>query len=775
MQVESVKVSDGLYLVSQTLAVETPAVPVVVPTHHILWVDCSGSMYGELSKVRQHMKNKLATLVNEGDVVTIGWFSSRGQYGTLFEALPVRTLRDLTDMHKAIDRFLQPMGATGFRDPIRSTLEIIDRTPSTHAISFFFLTDGYDNCSSKKEIIDAVQAIAPRVASATYVEYGYYANRQLLSEMAEQSGGALIFCEDFRAYEPAFEAAMQKKLVGGKKITVNLEGEARHKLAFAVIGNDVVAFAPNEQNAVMVPEGCPAVYFLSETPIGDVKAARITTPIYAAAYLMSQRMKTNDVFALLKATGDVRLIKTANQAIGKQKISEFQNALLGTVSDDTLRLVEGFDPSFAPADDCFTLIDLLNVLIADDEAKFYPGHPSFKYKRTGRKAVTAQVLSEAEQKEIMDLTNKATTVKALEKVQARMDEMIAAKGKGIEFEWADKLAGVPVNKLTFNETRPNISVLARIEGHVDLSSVKAEHGDDWKLDEETTKKFPTNIHRNYTVIADGVVNVDVLPVSFGADTYKLLETEGLVTGGFEAGKVYEVNLRAVPVVNRKMAKEVSAKRLFELSFAREKIAAAQKVFKEMEVRAFGKKASEGWKVTYGETMTNILKEAGLTDYSGFSPKTTLAEATDVYQAVSMEVKIPGLSSLPKVADVEKIMDANAAAKAANKAEKALTIAQAIMAEPIQEYRDFIASSIYTSFPEAKRPELLKTWLSTKAKDAIAETRKLIREIAQIKFSVIMGPTWFTEFATMDENSMEMDFDGRKVTCVVELKDIEEKL
>ena len=60
------------------------AVAKPTPTNHVFVCDVSGSMYNELPRIRQHLKNNLATLVKQDDTVSILYFSSRGQFGSVF-------------------------------------------------------------------------------------------------------------------------------------------------------------------------------------------------------------------------------------------------------------------------------------------------------------------------------------------------------------------------------------------------------------------------------------------------------------------------------------------------------------------------------------------------------------------------------------------------------------------------------------------------------------------------------------------------------------------
>ena len=73
------------------------------PTNHIVVVDCSGSMYSDLPKIRTHLKNKIPTMVKPDDTLTVIWFSGRDQYGVLFEGAAVHGLSDLGKINSTIN------------------------------------------------------------------------------------------------------------------------------------------------------------------------------------------------------------------------------------------------------------------------------------------------------------------------------------------------------------------------------------------------------------------------------------------------------------------------------------------------------------------------------------------------------------------------------------------------------------------------------------------------------------------------------------------------
>lgn len=318
--------------------------------------------------------------------------------------------------------------------------------------------------------------------------------------------------------------------------------------------------------------------------------------------------------------------------------------------------------------------------------------------------------------------------------------------------------GCSVASLTYNEDRPNISILTRRTGTVDLTSRLAREKAGNGLS-AIPKSFPTFIFRNYAVVKDGLVNVEKLPIRVTPATAKKLTKdlpEDAIYSQAKSGKYVEfiVNLRALPVINRKMVREASATALFRKQWELENVRAAQKVYKFYEAMVSEKKESVSFKLTYGEDGAQWLKDLGFTDYSGFCPRVLTAEATDFYMGKELTVSLKGLSSLPKVEDVKERMASS----------KKQTTAGSLMVPWIEE--------VEAALGLLGKSAAFKTWIERRQEDADKQRRRLLGEIARIKFVVVVGQVWFKEFATLEENSMTMTFgEIRDLPCKVEMKEV----
>lgn len=778
----SYHINDNLYLVSApTPKASTAAAPKPQPTNHITVIDCSGSMYYDLPKIRKQLKEKLPKLLAEGDTISIIWFSGRGEYGTLVKGEPVATLKDLSDLNKAIDRWLKPVCLTGFKQPLEEASKLVDELGGV--CSLFFMSDGYDNQWSKQEILKAVGDLAPKCGSTTFVEYGYYCNHPLMVSMAETAGGQLIFNEDFKAYEPSFEAAMQKRAMGAKRIELDLKADAIRGFAFAMDEGALLTFKV-EGGKVQVPEHIQEVWFLSPSSVGkvdkdlDEKSIYKMDAAYAAIALYAQRVDSEVVFPLLKATGDVRFINQFGNCFGKQKYAAFTDSAIEAVFNSKQRLKDGYDPTVVPPDDAFTVLDLLRILNDDGDNRLLLDSKDFQYNKIGRSQKQKPELTAELQKEWDDVMESLIGAPGapddiVSEIEAKLEE-IEAKAKTLKFKATPIPNGVTIDNLVFNESRPNVSVQVRREGTVNLKDFKP------KKFNKVPDEFPTYIFRNYAIIKDGILNVEKLPLRLTGGTVRALREAGLpedsilghegedrkkaLTRVKKAANEREVNvtldLTKMPIINRKMVKAVSAKELFETQYELQKARSAQKVYNSVYKAEFGGKASEGYKVLYGEDAAEWLKEKGLTDYQGFSPKTTQDEARDNYIGKELKVSLKGLSSIPSLNDFNKRVSSG----------KSLLAGHSLMKPAVDAIEAFKDSDAYK---KARDPEaVFKAWLEGEKKGTTKEVRQLLYKTSQIRFGVIVGQTWFTEFSSLDENSLDIDVGGDKpLVAKVDMKEV----
>ena len=71
--------------------------------------------------------------------------------------------------------------------------------------------------------------------------------------------------------------------------------------------------------------------------------------------------------------------------------------------------------------------------------------------------------------------------------------------------------------------------------------------------------------------------------------------------------------------------------------------------------------------------------------------------------------------------------------------------------------------------------MLKTYLETKSGILNKNKKKVMQEIAQIKFALILSKKWFTEFKSFEENKLSLKLDGQDLEFTFDLSEKEEKI
>lgn len=765
------KLSSGLQATVELIAPKLAAPPKPQATHHILVIDCSGSMGYELPLLREHIKNKLSRILGEDDTISIIWFSGRGQFGTLIEAQKAPGLRELQSVHQTIDRWLRPVGMTGFLEPVKELKNVIARIArkDTNPVSVYFLSDGCDNQWSRNEVIKAVGDTAGLANAFTVVEYGYYADRAFLAQMAATWGGRHVFSKSFEDYYPVIESEITKRVLVGPSTTVEV-GAVVGDIAVAFTRGDVVAYAVTD-GKVTVPEGVSEIAYLRKGAADsgqDPVALGHDGLFYALMSAFAPRVRSDLIWPLLKKTGDVRFIKQYTNCFGKQAYDDFRDATEKAAKDGNARLTEGYNLNLVPKEDAFTVLDLLHLLANSDGARIDIDHPDFEYTKIGRTRVDANTrLTADEQEELTKLTEQLKATKDVAELRSIQDriKVLTDKPEPLVFKEDKKDpkdAGYDLDGLVTNEYRPNVSFRVKKFGTVDISSrLPAE------LKGKLPEKFPTFVYRNYTVIKDGLINVKKLPVigltpadlsDLGAAfTLGRIDPQAVTKVEGEHGTTHVFDLTKIPVINLGMVKTLSADRLFRDSWKLLKLQAELKVYKDAHKARYDKK-SEGFEALYGKEAAKFLSDNGIVSYSGFNPKTLQTEATDVYQAKTLEVKIKGYSTLPSVNDVRKRL---AEKKALNGPAQLMLVALNRVDEETKT--------------EKTNPEMFKLWLEANIRLCTNDVRRLQHEQAKAVFTTIVGQTWFHEFKGLEDKSLTLKLDGLDLEFTAELAEVEEKI
>jgi len=577
-------------------------------THRIVVADCSGSMYHELAKLRAHLKNKLPTLVQPNDSLSLLWFSGRDEFGIIFEDVMISSLTDLSNIHKAIDRFLTPMGLTGFTQPLQEVKRVIERSKRDSA-TLSFMTDGYDNQGRRSDILDAAAQLADHVASATFVEYGYYANHELLVEMADVVSGTVVLAENFERYTETLNDAMNGSY--GKRIAVEAHDVAADDFNFVVgtNGHNFIVGVPKAGQLSFPSDVVAYAHFVDGGGDGITIEGDVRQACFVVAALI-QRGMLDAALMLAAAIGDRALYKSIENAFSKQ---DYGRAVALAVkigsSADLLYADSGRQTNLQPDPNAYNVLELLFDLSGGSGNLLNVSHPEFDYNPLGGHRPTAAI---NESGFVPVFTDKSTQVLG------------------------------EISTLKFAEDRPNVSILTRRDGLVSLPPNNIPG-----LSDEIVESF---VWRNYAIIADGIVNVSKLPVIISAETFAKLRDERKLfpaKARHQKDVTYVIDVSGMPVMNRAMATPTT---LTELFTTQHKLLQAECLMKVAKLRVEKPAFSAAFAEKYGEEGATLLKECGVTP-GGFSPRTEKAEAIDARLAKFAIVSLAGFSTIPSVGEV----------------------------------------------------------------------------------------------------------------------------
>jgi hypothetical protein len=689
-------------------------------------------MSRELPRLIDDLKTSHREL-NTQDTLSFGYFSSEGMYRFVFKGLKLTTEEDHNKLDQELNKYKQSLSLTCFSEILQDSLNVIEELSwiSTNFALWLF-TDGYPVVNNYKKEVESISSalskLESRLTSAQFIGYGDYYNKELLAQMAAEVGGELRHCSDQQDYGRAMTDFIEG-MPTVKKVNVELDGMGEILNVFT-LHSGICSYEQAFGEVLVSPPSVGdtfSVYFISNDVAGDSKKVvindlKFNDPDYhslidgalAGAVVLNQRMKTADAIALSSAIGNKFLFEGLNRAFTAQEHGEFENQVanifkpipplnsIGYPNPVRNRYPFGYQANPQPDKNVFCVLDLLDKLL-EHNASFLPSHPDFKYKRTGRKTVTAEGYPE------------------FQPIQGASSD----------------IAG-----LTWNSSKLSLSALVRIPGIVYLPDA-----DEVGL----TAAISTYTWRNYTIIKDGHLWTSRLPLALSDEAISDIFNQEPFNQELENWGTYittrsrregVAELYKLPLINQAIAESArqlgAGQTLANLAVEDEVLGAKLKVYKYLLAEVTPEQVSfEG----YTKEQTAFLQSKGITK-NGFAPPTVKEDVTDQYQVKTFELKVAGWSSLPKVEKAVEALEETHTLKAGTP----LTA----MVHTLIYFKTCI---------ENCKDEVIKGWLECQIEVVKKRQRELRSQVQRSKFSVILGKQWFPEFDSRDNCTLQGQFDG----------------
>lgn len=577
-------------------------IPRYAPVNHIWIYDRSGSMEGTLVGLCDNIIAQ-AKLLKIGDTLTICWFSGEGQNDCILKGFKISDQDDYHFIERALLVNNTVVGSTCFSESFVRVKSIISDLKSIFSsrVVLCLFTDGYPVVGNYQkelgDLFDAILEIKNSLDAVLLIGYGESYNKELLLNMAGKLNGTVIhssclddtsktmteFIEDSIVLQrstipyPRYENIMIACSVSHNKVFVHDIDQAKTDGQFSIVGSDLYLLVSDQIEPQLVED----------------------TIIYALAACLVQQTKTDVALQLLNSIGDKYLMDLIMNAFTNSEYGNAEKAILLAMSDGQFRYRNGVMKNYLPDENAFCLLNLLFSLMEDKEAKFYPKHPVFKYKKIGK-------------------SNKVKD--------------------GYEKFVADKNVAVPISNMTWHKDKLNLSLLCKIPGTVCITSSD---------DELIAEAYPTFQYRNYTIVKNAILNFVNSIFICSKDTINKLIENGIQIENDDGINI--VALNSIPFINRKLVDDrMSAKVLANKAVEALRLEAKMKVFNNKNPKI---KMING---ISAELSDRLISKGFRADGSYNPPVESVknSELTDYYLAKTLKIKIKGGSTIPKVDTVE---------------------------------------------------------------------------------------------------------------------------
>lgn len=715
------------------------------PSRYTFIIDVSGSMYRDLPKLREDMKNNLANTLKKGDYFSLIYYSSNGDYGFILKDYQFTDVGALQSAQNSID-LLECRSLTGFCDPLNLATKYLDEKNDNYSNVIVFMSDGYENQNPRNKVIEATKRLAEKINAGIVVEYGNYANHDLLVQMADVLG-SFSFANNIHDYRVNVENVLKNQYSASYN---TLPHEQDMEEVFSFDENGMITKYQNKEGEYKIPDGIsPWVLRSNETPPYTVKVSEreYLKVLLALVHIKQLKNESGRVWQYLGEVGSVELIDLYNNAIGKQRINEFLSVVQSHLTDTVGLFNKGKNLSYLPAEDAYCVFDFIKDFQAGDN-KIFTRHEDFQYKRIGAKKEQATAVLTKEDRELMA---NATSIDEVKK-------LIQGKYK-VKFEYASPDLGMSLDNLVWNSSRANLSFNTYNDVIVDLRQIP-EFNELYPNATEQQYNFNSHIFRAYTLISDGILNIDKLPCSLDYNTLTKFHNQGLIEHDYKNG-TYLVNISSLPIVNRLMIKNINVDKFINLNYHSLKLGAGQKVYNSLVKEHFPLSKGQGFVEKYGEDFTTKLKEWGITEHNGFNPPTVTMVGADLYYAPTVDVKFKGISSIPSLNSIVKKLDEG----------KKLTPREELLNYYYEDYKNFLESDTYKDADD--KDQELKQYLEHQQNIVRIRKRQLDEETSKILFAAFLSRFNFEN--ELENGQFTIEHEGEEINGVIEQKEIEVKL
>ncbi|QIG71352.1 Von Willebrand factor type A domain-containing protein [Rhizobium phage RHph_TM40] len=625
---------------------DTTATKAAGKTHHVLLIDRSGSMYSSISYLIDQVQNTVK-LIGQDDLISILWFSGQGSKGVICQG--VKGSEDITTV---LNKFRSVLGTTCFSEPLAESTNVVAMYKDVVDQSVITLfTDGCPvvSWSTKEEtercheiIKDLVDDL--NVSAVNTVGYGNYYNRDFLQTLSEASDqGMFVHSSKIEQFTDVFTSAVE---VASGLVLQSLDIEVSDDDAdILYVGNGTSGLHKSDLSMRRLDKSRNLVFIVSENSKYDLTINGVTdhkiesmtqssNPEFVENFLYSyadslyyrgERQKALDI--IVNNLRDKHLADLMMNAFTIDEVADVQKALNIACEFKSERYISGkCGVGYLPKKDAFCLMDLFNLFFKKDVTAYYvPFSKNVEeYQRIGRKVTDEFNLFTKSPEEVI----------------------------------------VPLNDFVWNKDKLNLSIRILIPGTVTLNPKAAKTVG-------LASTYPSKIYRNHTFIKDGQLNIKTAEFLLSSDVLEVLNANKIGNrilstdedvGGILLNRVV-VDLTKLPVINRLyIDNSDSLDDLKDIVVNISKAEASIKVAKDALATVLASNVNltkvGAYKGLTADQIT-VLENHGISKdgvYGGIDNVKPKAADSDSYEVRTLEFYLKGFSSLPSIADFNKMLN-----------------------------------------------------------------------------------------------------------------------
>lgn len=509
--------------------------------HSIIIIDRSGSMYGEIEKLKEYLL-KLLTLdeyLNTELVITLISYSSVGDVKCHFQRIPITEIMQSNSEYQQEIKKIHVTGLTCISQSLEIAKSLIQEFTSNEnegeltAISLH--TDGFANDPSYNLELKKIEKIAEELNKFNVIintiSYSNYADFKLLSKLSNLGSGNCIQANNVKqVYDSLYQT--------NKLLTSSVIPPVEETL---IKGYDYQVFVSQTAKKILGSNYTLKIRGLKPEDNGMFyKYRQISAEEYENLTNIPTSQTNESVFAFIKT----------NLAEGNLNLAKY--ALVSTF-DDTLTQTHS---------KALTNLQIMNFSQDIEAVIFNPKllkkHEILSAVKVNNKVSILELIDilEANQKGIiinLKHLQKNYQRKGLKRVEGKRDEEDNLIKPLLKTVTIDSGEYVPMGKFNINHNTATINMLIP-------RKVKLVTQDKGKQISEVAGILinDLNQYNNYTVVSDGEINIDSFRVKINSEkTFNLLKEKGLLTiegsipDQFNFTKEYEINLADLPLVSFK--------------------------------------------------------------------------------------------------------------------------------------------------------------------------------------------------------------------------------